>query len=115
MPVDQRGVVVFYVLLLPLLTLALLGNFMEEVLFRGYIQGYLERRTSMWRAALLSGLLFAVGHVFLSATVTDLGIMVIVFTLYEGVVCGIVRMKHGIIAATLTHGLTIFVLASGIV
>lgn len=113
-PIDQRGGVVSSELLLPLLTLALLGNFMEEVLFRGYIQGYIEQRTGMWRAAVLSGMLFAVGHVFLSATVTDLGIMVLAFTLYEGVVCGIVRMKHGIIAATLTHGLAIFILASGL-
>ncbi|GIQ69065.1 hypothetical protein XYCOK13_18890 [Xylanibacillus composti] len=87
---------------------------MEEVLFRGYVQGYLEQRTGMWRAAILSGLFFASGHIFLSATVTDLGIMVLVFTLYEGIVCSIVRMKHGIIAATLTHGLAIFALASGL-
>lgn len=113
-PVEDRGGAVSLGLLWPLLTLALLGNFMEEVLFRGYVQGYLEQFTGMWRAAVLSGLLFAAGHIFLSATVTGLGVTVLIFTLYEGLVCALVRMKYGIMAAALTHGLAIFVLSSGL-
>lgn len=114
-PIDQRGGIVPTSLLLPLFCMALFGNLMEEVLFRGYLQGYLEKITGAWRAAFLSGLLFATGHIFLAATVTDLGFAILLFTLYEGLVCAIVRMKHGIIASTLTHGVTIFVLASGLI
>ncbi len=113
-PIEQRGGLISNDLLLPLLFLALFGNFMEEVLFRGYLQGYFEQLTGPWRAVVLSALLFAIGHIFLATTVTDLGVAILAFTLYEGIVCAIVRMKHGIIAATLTHGLTIFFLASGI-
>ncbi|GAA0361602.1 CPBP family intramembrane glutamic endopeptidase [Bacillus horti] len=113
-PVELRGGIVPTNLIVPLLVLALFGNLMEEVLFRGYLQGYFEKITGPWRAAILSGLLFALGHIFLSATVTDLGIAILIFTLYEGMVCAFVRMKYGIIASTLTHGLTIFVLASGL-
>ncbi|MGM7724788.1 lysostaphin resistance A-like protein [Metabacillus sp. Hm71] len=112
-PIEQRGGVPENILL-PLFFIALLGNFMEEVLFRGYLQGYFNRLTGPWRSVFLSGLLFAVGHIFLAATVTDLGVIILVFTLYEGIVCSIVRMKYGIIASTLTHGLAIFFLASGL-
>ncbi|WP_010276049.1 CPBP family intramembrane glutamic endopeptidase [Paenibacillus senegalensis] len=114
-PIGERGGIVPTNLLLPLLCMALLGNFMEEVLFRGYVQGYLAKLTTAWRAAILSGLLFGAGHIFLASTVTDLGIAVLLFTVYEGIVCGVVRMKYGIVASTLTHGLTIFVLASGLI
>lgn len=40
--------------------------------------------------------------------------MILVFTLYEGVICAIVAMKQGVIASTLTHGLAVFILASGL-
>ena len=69
-PLEERGGPVTASLLIPLLFLALCGNWLEEVLFRGYLQGYLTQRTGAKKAVLLSGLLFAVGHVFLSATVT---------------------------------------------
>lgn len=112
-PIEARGGIVNPNILIPLFTLALFGNFMEEVLFRGYIQGYFEQMTGRWRAAILSGFLFALGHIFLATTVTDLGMIVLLFTLYEGIVCAIVRMNHGVIASTVTHGLAIFVLSSG--
>jgi len=114
-PIEERGGVFPQSLLLPLLFLALIGNLLEEVLFRGYLQGYFEERSGPLRAAMLSGLWFAAGHVFLSATVTELGVPVLVFTLYEGIVCGLVRMKHGVAASTLTHGLAIFLISAGLV
>lgn len=113
--IEERGWAVAGQLLPPLLFFALSGNLLEEVLFRGYMQGYFEERGGPFRAAILSGLWFAVGHIFLAATVTDLGILVLVFTLYEGIVCGLVRMKHGVAASTLTHGLAIFLLSAGLV
>lgn len=44
--------------LFPLFTLLILGNFLEEVLFRGYLQGHIERITSPMRAAIISGFSF---------------------------------------------------------
>ena len=111
---EELGGAVSLELLLPLLIFSLFGNFTEEVLFRGYLQGYLETQLSSWHAVLLSGLIFAMGHIFLAVTVTDLGIAVILFTLYEGIICAVVRKNHGVIAATVTHGMTIFILASGL-
>lgn len=114
-PIEDRGGAVPETLWLPLLFFALSGNWLEEVLFRGYLQGLFQKVAGPWRAALLSGLLFAVGHIFLSATVTDLGVFVLVFTLYEGLVCAFVRMRHGVAASTLTHGLAIFLLSAGLI
>lgn len=113
-PIGERGGPFPGQLLPALLFFALAGNSLEEVLFRGYVQGMFERKAGPWRAAILSGFLFAAGHVFLSATVTDLGPFVLVFTLHEGLVCAIVRMRHGVAASTLTHGLAVFLLAAGL-
>lgn len=114
-PVDisLRGEVA--VALLPaLLYVALAGNLLEELIFRGFLQSYLERQTTATRAAILSGLLFAVAHIFLASTVTNLGLPLILFVAVEGLVCAFVYKKYGLVSAALTHGLAIFVLASGL-
>ena len=114
-PIGERGGSVPAHLLPVLLFFALAGNLLEEVLFRGYVQGMFESKAGPWLAALLSGMLFAAGHAFLSATVTDLGPFILVFTLYEGLVCAVVRMRNGVAASALTHGLAIFLLSAGLV
>lgn len=94
-----------------LLVLVYGGNLFEELLFRGYLQGWLAQRVSALRAALLSGVLFGVCHSALAVTVTDAGWPVLLFTVGEGVVCGLVRMRYGLWAAALTHGTVILLLA----
>lgn len=96
---------------LGLIVLAYGGNLFEELLFRGYLQGWLATRVSALRAALLSGLLFGVCHTALAVTVTNAGWPVLAFTVLEGVACGLVRMRYGLWAATLTHGTAILLLA----
>jgi uncharacterized protein len=101
--------------LLPLLLFALLGNLVEELLFRGYLQGYFEQRIPALQAAALSGFFFAAFHVFLAISVTSVGVSLLLFTLYEGILCGLLRMKGGIIASTGAHGGAIYLIASGLV
>lgn len=109
-----RGGEVALSLLPALLFMALAGNFLEELIFRGFLQSSLEKQNSDTRAAIISGLIFAVAHVFLASTVTDVGWPLLVFVLIEGLVCAFVYKKYGLITATLTHGVVIFVLASGL-
>ncbi len=97
--------------ILGLVILAYGGNLLEEVLFRGYLQGRLETQGTPLRAALLSGVIFAACHSFLAITVTNAGWPVLAFTAIEGVACGFVRLRYGIWAATLTHGTAILLLA----
>lgn len=98
-----------------MLLFALVGNLLEEVLFRGYVQGYMERHVSPLRAAILSGVCFAFCHTLLALAVTHAGWVLLAFTLTEGVVAGLVCMRCGVVAATLTHGGAIFLISSGIV
>lgn len=114
MPLAQRGGPVSSGLWPGLLLLSLLGNFYEESLFRGYLQGYCETLMRPLKAAAVAGVAFAFGHVFLAATVTTVGLPILLFTLYEGLACALLRMKFGLIPATLTHGLLIFLLAAGL-
>lgn len=98
-----------------ILVFALAGNAYEEFLFRGLLQSYLERHLSAIRAALASGLLFCLCHAFLAVTVTQIGTAILVFTLLEGVVAGLVYLRGGLLGATLAHGGAIFLLASGFI
>ena len=114
--IEERGGPVPFSLLPSLLIFALFGNYLEELLFRGFLQTHLmQQGMSKTRRILLSGLFFSMGHLFLAATVTDLGALILIFTLWEGIICAAIYEKYGLMSATLTHGMAIFLLASGVV
>lgn len=100
--------------LIPALLLTTLGgNLLEETLFRGWLQGEIVHGgLKPARAAYVSGLAFCLCHVFLASTVTSVGLPLIAFALWEGVICGHVRRHHGLAPAVLTHGLAVFLLAA---
>ncbi len=113
--IADRGGAVSRGLLAPLLVFTMLGNFLEEGLFRGYVLGYLRQREGSLIAGIYSGVLFAFCHVFLATTVTDIGMSMLIFTLWEGSIAGLVGSKYGVIPATITHGGAIFLLSSGLI
>ena len=115
-PIESRGGIVPSHLLPFILFLSLAGNLYEEVLFRGYFYGWMTEKEGMKPvyAGLLSGVFFSFGHVFLAYNVTDVGASVLIFALWEGCIAGLVRVRYGVIPATLTHGLAIFLLTSGL-
>ncbi|MEO3804187.1 CPBP family glutamic-type intramembrane protease [Nonomuraea sp. B1E8] len=82
--------------------------------YGGFLQGRLEQHAGAVRAASLSALLFAACHAFLASTVTDVGWPLLAFTLYEGLICAFLRLRPGVIAAALAHGITIFLLAAAL-
>ena len=96
-----------------LLGFALAANCYEELLFRGLLQQQLRSWLPAWRAALASGLLFGLCHAFLATTVTQVGAPILVCTVIEGVVAGLVYCRAGLLGASLAHGLAIFALAAG--
>ncbi len=115
--ISQRGGDVPAALIPIILIGAVVFNFYEETLFRGYFQGYLETEIAMKpiKAALSSGIAFGFGHIFLATTVTNIGAPLLIYATYEGIIAGLVRMEYGLIPATLAHGLAIFILSSGII
>lgn len=113
-PIEDRGGYVGATLLPALLFMALAGNFLEEVIFRGFLQSYLAKQMTGLRAAAVSGVIFAVAHVFLASTVTALGWPLLVFVLIEGLVCAFVYRNFGLVSSTVAHGFAIFILSSGV-
>ncbi len=113
-PLEARGGMVAVSLLPALLFMSFAGNFLEELIFRGFLQGHLEKQMKQTRVAIISGLTFAAAHIFLASTVTNLGWPLIVFVLAEGLVCAFVYKKYGLISASIVHGTAIFLLAAGI-
>ena len=116
-PIESRGGVVPMSLLPMTLFMSLSGNLYEEVLFRGYLFGWLTEKDGIKpvTAGLISGVFFSFGHVFLAYNVTSVGISLLMYALWEGCVAGLVRARFGVIPATLTHGLAIFLLTCGLV
>ncbi|QQS29242.1 MAG: CPBP family intramembrane metalloprotease [Sphingobacteriales bacterium] len=115
-PMEQRGGTVnnSSVFLLSLLVFCVSVNFLEESIYRGYFQGYIEQFFSPAKSAVLSGLLFSFSHIFLATTVTNAGWGVLAFTAFEGIIAGLIRSKAGVLASTITHGVAIFFLCSGL-
>lgn len=109
--IEAHGIPGYWVWLPGMVVLAYGANALEEVLFRGYLQGYLEQQLTPLRAALISGVAFAACHAFLALSVTQLGWPVLLFTLIEGLACALVRMRYGVLAAILTHGTAILLIA----
>jgi len=117
-----------------LLTFSLVGNLYEELLFRGFLQGCLERTflqditdkpasgraaaeavaAAKTRAALASGLAFAFAHGSLATATTDCGWVLLVFCLWEGLVAGFVYARFGLIGSTVAHGGAIFLLCGAV-
>ncbi|ANF86547.1 abortive phage infection protein [Pseudomonas antarctica] len=101
----------YWVWLPGMVVLAYGANALEEVLFRGFLQGYLEQQVTPLRAALISGVAFAACHAFLALSVTQLGWPVLLFTLIESLACALVRMRYGVLPATIAHGTAILLIA----
>ncbi len=97
-----------------ILVFAFLGNLLEELLFRGYVLGWLAERMALMRAGLATGVVFAFCHIYLACTVTNIGYPLLLFTLWEGIIAGVVGAKGGVLASTMTHGGAIFLLSSGL-
>lgn len=111
----ERGDTVNSAVILPLLMFSLFGNLLEETLFRGYVLGILKKNQRLMVASINTGVIFAFCHIFLAITVTDIGFPILLFTLWEGVIAGLIGGKYGIIPAAITHGGAIFILSSGLI
>ena len=114
-PIESRGGPVPFQNLPALLVFTLLGNLFEEALFRGYVYGQLALKMAPIRAGIASGVVFAFCHIYLATTVTGIGYPLLAFTLWEGIIVGIVGAKSGVLPATLAHGGAIFLLSSGLI
>lgn len=106
------GVMPPWQLVAPILALALGGNLLEEVLFRGWFQGLAAQEMGAFGAAWASAALFALCHAPLAIATTGHGWPVVAFTFYAGAVCAGLRMRWGVAPAALAHGLGIFLLAA---
>jgi membrane protease YdiL (CAAX protease family) len=113
-PLALRGGPIDHGLLPAIFVFAILGNLLEEALFRGYVLGALAQGMPVLRAGLWSGVVFAFCHIYLATTVTAVGCGLLLFTLWEGVIAGLVGARWGVIPSTLTHGGAIFLLTSGL-
>ena len=95
--------------LLGTLALCLCGNLVEEVLYRSYLADYLRsQKVAPIQSMLIQAYMFTILHCYLAFIVTDVGIMILLFTMYEGFICAYVEAYYGVLASAIAHGLAIF-------
>lgn len=95
-----------------LLAVTLAGNLLEELLFRGYLYDELVNQgLSGLGAAVASGVAFGFCHVFLAFTVTSVGVPLLLFAVWEGILCGLLRCRYGLFSAVIAHGLGVAFIA----
>ena len=83
------------------LFIVLIGPFLEEVFFRGYVQRALSQRLGVWWGIILSAIIFAAPHA-LAITTGFLGLLVPVFL--GGVILGYVYYRtQNLWSAVLAH------------
>lgn len=114
-PKEKRGGYVSKNHFIPLLIFSLFGNLLEEFLFRGYVFGLIHKTKPNIIAGFHSGFLFCLCHIFLATSVTSIGLPIILFTFWEGIILGIIGSFFGIIPSTIAHGMAIFYLSSGLI
>lgn len=78
--------------LLALAAMCLLGNYWEETLYRGFVVHVAQAKLLLppWQAVAFSAAAFGLSHLSLAFVVTDAGWGVVVFTVWEAVVAGLV-------------------------
>jgi len=74
------------VLLMALFNIAVVPAICEEIMFRGYVQGSLEKSWGVWPAILVSGLLFGLFHIQLAnlLPLATLGVLLALVTWLSG-------------------------------
>ncbi|MDO5634554.1 MAG: CPBP family intramembrane metalloprotease [Micrococcus sp.] len=100
--------------LVPLALLCLAAAAVPEVLFRGFLQAELEGHGPVWRAVLANAALYSSAYGVLALVVLATGWVPLAFTFAVGLVCALVSLRGGVLAATLAHGGAVFVLVSGL-
>ena len=106
----------FVVLLVAVAVIA--APILEEFVFRGLLLRTFMQRWSFWPAALLSSLIFAVGHTYEVSTVIGAVILAANVGIIGVVHCGVVRYTGRLAPAMMSHAmvnlLAVLVLAAGV-
>ena len=95
------------------LAFASIGSLLEELLFRGMVQGLLEPAMGVHGSIAPSALLYTLAHGFVASAVSDMGLPVYAFSLWLGLVLGKLRAERGTAPCVLAHALVLVVLSMG--
>jgi membrane protease YdiL (CAAX protease family) len=78
-----------------------LAAWVEENLFRGYLQPLLANRMNIWFAIIVQAAIFSAAHIGYSKHLTDFG-----FTFVTGLILGLLRFRESsLVAPFIAHGL----------
>jgi membrane protease YdiL (CAAX protease family) len=82
----------------------------EEILFRGFLAGLLERRLPLWWANLTQATLFVLPHLLILTVDVRLWPFAVLSPLISGLIFGWLRLRYGsIYPGWIVHGIANFV------
>lgn len=114
LPLSDRGGELQPLQLVPLFFAVVLGCFLEEALFRGGLMAMLKDYLSPFHAGIGSGIVFAFSRSFLVLGSGLAAVPLLLYSLYLGLVTGIVGSRYGVVPAAIAHGLASFFLSSAL-
>lgn len=94
-------------LLISIILFILVGKAIEELIFRGYLQGYLDRLYSPFMSAFITTAIYSLLHLLILILLKEHYLLASMQSIYIGIVCSFLRYHYGIMASTLANALAI--------
>lgn len=85
----------------------LVGKSLEELIFRGYLQGYFERIFTPLKAVLIATAIYSLLHFMMLVIIGEHYWLALLQSIYIGIVCSGLRYRYGILASALANALAI--------
>jgi|GEM_PF-6226918 len=94
-------------LLISIILFIVVGKSIEELIFRGYLQGYLDRLYSPFMSGFIATAIYSLLHFVILSLTREHYLLATIQSIYIGIICSYLRYRFGILASTLANALAI--------
>ncbi|MCR8659053.1 CPBP family glutamic-type intramembrane protease [Paenibacillus endoradicis] len=94
-------------LFISIIMFIVVGKSIEELLFRGYLQGYLDRIYSPFKSGFITTAIYSLLNFLILIVANEYFLLAWIQTIYIGIICSCLRYRYGILASTLANALAI--------
>lgn len=94
-------------LLVSVAAFIIIDKFIEELVFRGYLQGYLDRFYSPLKSNILTTSVYSLSHLLILIIMGQHFLFVFVYSIFAGFIFSGLRNRYGIVSSALANGVSI--------
>lgn len=103
--------------MLPYITLPLLAIVaLEEIVFQGFLQGYLEEHIGIAKSAVISGLFFIFSYCLVSHYISlENTFLLLLFIILQGFIVAQLQVRYGVVAGIIARSVSLLLVFSGVI